>query len=99
MSHSLKNFYQTKVNCECLFIPNFLSNIPKTLSLLNNNNLISVGRLSKEKGFSDLIDVYKLIDLNMANTHLNIIGDGVEYNNINQRIIDNNLTRKSTLHG
>ena len=104
VSKSLKIFYQDyfkrhHVLCQCLYIPNFLTNMPNNVSKLNNNNLISVGRLSQEKGFSDLIDVYKLIDLNISDTHLNIIGDGVEYDSIKQKIIDNNLTRKITLHG
>ena len=61
---SLKEFYEDRFqekgyNCRCVFIPNAIDYIPDTVSRLNNYNLVSVGRLSKEKGFLDLIEVFK----------------------------------------
>ena len=104
VSKSLKDYYEVlfntkKVNCKCVYIPNFISELPQDKVNFDNKNLISVGRLSPEKGFIDLIDVYKLVDLNCDDTHLDIIGDGVEASSINDKIIDYNLTRKITMHG
>ena len=104
VSKSLKEYYEklfaTKnISCSCIWIPNFIKSLPEEKTKFNNGNLISVGRLSPEKGFSDLINVYKIVDLNCEDTHLDIIGDGNESSNINNKIIDNNLTRKITMHG
>ena len=104
VSEELNSFYtslfkEKNMNCKCVCIPNFISEIPKKRTKLDNNNLISVGRLSPEKGYLDLIDVYKLIDIENGSTHLDIIGDGKEYKKINKKIIKNNLSRKITMHG
>ena len=94
------NILQEKnIKCKCKYIPNFVNQKYSTRSKLDNKNIISVGRLAKEKGFLDLIDVYKIIDMECSNTHLDIIGDGMEYNAIKSKIIDYNLTRKIKLHG
>ena len=104
VSKDLCNYYgylfkNNNIKCECIYIPNFINNTTDRLTDLNNNNLISVGRLSKEKGFIDLIDVFKLIDMEDGNYSLNIVGDGLEYDRINNKIIDYNLTRKIKLLG
>lgn len=104
VSKELTNYYgylfkNKKLKCECVYIPNFITINSNVLTNLKNNNLISVGRLSKEKGFVDLIDVFKLIDMENGECELNIIGDGLELNNINKKIVDLNLTRKIKLLG
>ena len=56
----LINFYQKEIiGPKSIYIPNSLSYWPKKTAKLNNNNIISIGRLSQEKGFLDLIDVFK----------------------------------------
>ena len=104
VSNSLKSDYSTSfkknnISCECIYIPNFIDNMPVSHSLLNNNNLVSVGRISKEKGFEDLVDVYKIINDNLSNTYLNIIGDGVEFKNVKDQINYLNLNSQVKLHG
>ena len=104
VSKELSDYYgylfKTKnLKCECVYIPNFITSRSNVLSNLKNNNLVSVGRLSKEKGFIDLIDVFKLIDMENGDCKLNIIGNGLEYDAINNKIIDLNLTRKIKLLG
>lgn len=93
-----KLFKQNKMNCKCVYIPNFINNFG-IKSNLNNNNLISVGRLSKEKGIIDLINVFKLVDIEKNDVNLNIVGDGLEYQKIKKKIISFNLTRKIKLLG
>ena len=104
VSNNLKDYYaklfkEKHIKCECVYIPNFLDEIPSASSKLDNNNLISVGRLSPEKKMGDLIDVYKLINLKINDTHLDIIGDGVEKELIEQKIMKENLALNIKLHG
>ena len=94
-----KLFINNKINCECVFIPNSISELPKKRSNLNINNLVSVGRLSPEKGFSDLIDVFNIINRKNYNIKLDIIGDGKEYDLILDKIHQNNLDKNVTMHG
>ncbi len=71
--------------------------IPLTIDKINecnkldNYNIISVGRLSKEKGYDDLIDVMKLVRLKSEKIKLTICGDGPEKNHL-QELIDNEYT-------
>lgn len=104
VSKELNNYYlnlfkNNNINCKCIYIPNFINETHLKRSDLKTNNLISVGRLSKEKGFMSLIDVFKIIDMEQSDCVLNIIGDGLEYNNINKKVINLNLTRKIKLLG
>ena len=50
VSEELKEFYEQYIGKKVYYIPNCLDNIPSKLSKLDSKNLISVGRLSKEKG-------------------------------------------------
>ena len=42
----------------------------------NNKNIITIGRLSPEKGQKDLIDVFKMVNKELPKTKLFIVGDG-----------------------
>ena len=104
VSESLKEDYEelfkeNNSNCECVCIPNFIESSDNSKGDLDNNNLISVGRLSKEKGYSDLIDVFKLINDKNDNVHLNIIGDGDQKELLQNKINKLKLQDKITLHG
>lgn len=104
VSKSLKEFYEDrfqeeKINCKCVFIPNTINYIPNEVNKLNNNNLVSVGRLSSEKGFLDLIEVFKIAQEKNPKLHLDIVGDGTERKKIEKKIKEYNLSKKITLHG
>ena len=102
VSKELKDYYENrlrKYNCKCIYIPNAIEKIESEQSKLNSNNLISVGRLSSEKGYLDLIDVFKLIHENNSNLILHIFGDGIEYNQIINKINDYNLNNNIVMHG
>ena len=102
VSKELNDFYQNKLintKCKCVYIPNAIDNIPSETSSLNEKNLISIGRLSKEKGFLDLIDVYKIVHESFPEWKLNIIGDGVLRNKIEKKIDDYGLSDSVILHG
>ena len=102
VSMDLLEFYKRKMSnykCMCIYIPNCIESIPQKLSKLNEKRLISVGRLSPEKGYLDLLKVYKQLRNDYPNWVLDIIGDGKERDNLEKYIKNNNLEKYVTLHG
>lgn len=104
VSDSLRNFYKKKmkeknIKCKCVFIPNMLDHIPKTTSKLTEKRMISVGRLSKEKGYVDLIEIFHEFHKIHPDWHLDIVGDGAQRNKIVDRIYQYQLTDSITVHG
>ena len=66
----------------------------------NYINIISVGRLEKVKGFDRLIEAYSNIFSKLSfKTHLYIVGDGSEKENLNQLIIDKGMSNNIELLG
>ena len=98
VSKNLKEYYEKVVKIPCIYIPNSLDEYPIIKSSLNQKNIISVGRLSIEKGYSDLIDIFKIVNKKYPDWHLDIVGDGPEYKTIENKIKNNNLNT-ITLHG
>jgi len=76
-----------------------LDNIPKTTSKLTEKRIISVGRFSKEKGYVDLIDVFKKFHDKYPDWKLELIGDGSERNKIVDKIYEYGLNDLVTVHG
>ena len=102
VSNSLEEFYSNrmkKYKCKCIFIPNVIEDIPQKSSSLKEKRIISVGRLSKEKGYSDLLKIFKLIHKDYPDWHLDIIGSGEEEERLYNYIKHNNLEKNVTLHG
>ena len=102
VSKSLRNFYRLKLNktnCKCIYIPNMIDEVPKTCSSLTEKRLISVGRLSPEKGYVDLLSIYNTLSKNNPDWVLDIIGDGKEKEKLEEYIKNHNLQEKVTLHG
>ena len=102
VSSELQKFYAKQLrnsNCMCIYIPNSIDRLPKNLAPLKTKRLISVGRLSKEKGYMDLLKIFnKLKDKNKDRV-LDIIGDGAEKERLKKYINDHHLGDKVTLHG
>lgn len=102
VSKELEEFYNKKLigtNCKTINISNILDYYPTNTSLLEDKRIISVGRLSKEKGYLDLIDVFKYVNEVYPEWHLDIIGDGPEKEKIEKKINDYKLNEFATLHG
>lgn len=102
VSSELNNYYSNRLsntNCKCLYIPNSIDGIPDRISSLDKKRFISVGRLSPEKGYLDLIKVFEIITKKYPDWKLEIIGDGVDREKLQKYIINNNLDEKVTLHG
>lgn len=77
-------------------IPNPLGNIPTIYSDVENKNIIAVGRLTYQKGFDRLIDAWSLIAYKYKDWNLTIYGDGIEKENLKQKI-NNKGIEKNTL--
>lgn len=102
VSASLKDFYEshlTTSNCQCVYIPNIIDKIPKKVSSLETKRIVSVGRLSPEKGYMDLLKVFSVIANKYPTWHLDIIGDGVEKERLEKFINNHELNERVTLHG
>ena len=83
----LYEFYKPKINGPkniLIHNPIEINNFEK--SKLNTKNIISVGRLSEEKGFLDLIDVMNEINILDNKVSLTICGDGYEREKIEKKI-------------
>lgn len=100
VSSSLKDFYQEKLQkLNCYYIPNVIDEIPDNKSDLKENRIISVGRLSKEKGYKDLIEIFRHVHEEYQDWRLDIIGDGNEKQNLQEQIDKYNLGEFIRLHG
>ncbi len=102
VSNSLRDFYVEslkKYNCKAIYIPNVIESVPKTLAPLDEKRLVSVGRLSPEKGFMDLVKIFAIIHKDYPDWHLDIIGDGIEREKLEKFIKSHQLTEAITLHG
>ena len=93
----LYDYYKDMVNPKCVLIPNPVIIDSKITSKLNNKNIISVGRLSPEKGFEDLIDVMKIISKKDKDITLTICGDGYLRSKVEEKIKDLKLEKKVKL--
>ncbi len=102
VSIELKEFYEDKLDCgkaKCVYIPHNLDFWPENPSSCKSKNLISVGRLSAEKGYLDLIEIFNKITQIHEDWCLHIIGDGDQRPLLEEKIASYNLQDKVILHG
>ena len=102
VSDSLRKFYKKKMgnySCKCVYIPNVIESVPDKCASLNKKKLISVGRLSPEKGYMDLLKIYTLLHKKHPDWTLDIVGDGPEMGKMLEYIKEHNLDDFVKLHG
>ena len=102
VSNSLRKYYAKellKSKCKVVYIPNVIDGIPQKIAPLDEKRLISVGRLSPEKGFIDLLKMFNILHKKHSDWRLEIIGDGVEKERLAKYIRDHDLNEFVTLHG
>ena len=101
VSRKLTKFYKNKVkgNTKVMYSPLCVDYIPDKETKKNNKNIVSIGRLSPEKGCLDLIDVFNLIYKEDNECVLHIIGDGEEKTKIQEKIKNLNLNNSVILYG
>lgn len=78
-------------------IPNARTYNPATTAMLNTKRVIAVGRYTHQKGFERLIDAWNLICRQHPDWHLDIIGDGEDRPQLQERIEHNNIGAHITL--
>lgn len=87
----LKNVY---------LIPNpIAANITKPEYSLTSKNIIAIGRLEEQKGFRGLIESFQRISSRFPDWHLNIFGEGNLRTELNELIVNHNLTSNIHLRG
>lgn len=82
-------------------IPNFLTSIPATPSLLTHKRIIAVGRLDYQKGFDKLLEAWALLKTkyhNLSDWHLDIFGQGEWHQKLNRMISDLNISDSTTIN-
>lgn len=102
VSKQLTKMYEEKLvgkKTKCVYIPHCLKDYPNQVSNLKEKNIISIGRLSSEKAFLDLIDVFEIVNRQNPDWHLNIAGDGEQRERIEKKIKEKKLENKVTLLG
>lgn len=102
VSEGLREFYNkelSKYGTKCVYIPNTIDYLPSKVSNLKTKRLISIGRLSREKAYDDLLDIYiKIHDIDPT-WRLDIIGDGAQKNLLGDKIYSLGLQESVELHG
>jgi glycosyltransferase involved in cell wall biosynthesis len=100
-SRSAKLDLKKKCNLEAINIkpPSVVKILPKTNKKNKKQNyvVITVGRLSKEKGIDTMIKAFN--EINSKNIILKILGDGKEKNNLQRMIYNYKLERRVFLLG
>lgn len=99
VSKELYEFYKDKIEAKCMYIPNALDFEPTQIAKLDNKNIIAVGRLAKEKGFSDLIEIFSRLMNNDNKLKLKIVGEGSERQTLQNKIQELNLQENVELCG
>lgn len=100
VSKQLADMYEERLkgeNAKCIYIPHCLKYYPEETSKLTSKNIVSVGRLSSEKGFLDLIDVFEEVSKKHPDWHLYIAGDGAQKEEILKKIQQKHLENSVTV--
>lgn len=88
LSNFNKNVYiEGGLPKEKIFVkPNFLPDPPPEPIFSKSNYLVFIGRLSKEKGASILLDAFTIINKEYPDIHLKILGSGSEQDRLQEKI-------------
>lgn len=101
-SKELADMYKsnmTNIKCKVVNIPLSVDYIPTRTSKLEEKSITYIGRLSKEKGVIDLIEVFNKVYKKDNEFILNIIGAGSEEEQIISKIKEHNLEKNVIIHG
>ena len=69
------------------------------INLSHKFKLLSVGRLSEQKGYDRLLRVFKKLKNDVIDIELILVGNGDKYNELNKYIVKNKLEKDVTLLG
>jgi len=93
------NWLKSNKRIKIVEIPNILEEVPNISAKLDSNNLIAVGRLHPVKDFVSLIKVFNLVQKEIINAKLTIVGGGDEYSNLESLITSLELKDKVLITG
>ncbi len=100
VSNNLKEFYEGKIGkTKCVYIPNVIDSLPSKKTNLKGNNIITIGRLSEEKGQKDLIDVVNIVKEEISDIKLYLVGDGPLKENLEEYARELDLTKNIIFTG
>lgn len=100
VSNNLKEFYENKIGkTKCVYIPNVIDSLPSKKSDLKGNNIITIGRLSEEKGQKDLIDVVNIVKEEISDIKLYLVGDGPLKESLEEYVRELDLTKNIIFTG
>ena len=99
VSNKMVSDYKSYLSIPIIYIPNSIESLPLKVSNLNSDNIISVGRLEKVKGYDDLIDVFKIVVSKNNNIKLNIVGTGSQQSILENKIKELKLQNNIKLLG
>ena len=99
LNEEVKNIYKKRFKNKVFAINNFINTDVEYISDLNNKNIISIGKLSKNKGFFDLLNIMKILVEKDDEIKLFIIGDGKESRALRNKIKDLHLENNVVLTG
>lgn len=103
VSKELTNYYKKRFknikDLKILFIRHALAYYPEYVNGHNGKKIISVGRLSYEKGYDDLIEIFNEVLKIDNNYSLTICGLGDQEENIKNKINDYGLKDKVIMTG
>lgn len=80
-------------------IPNILESIPAETAALSGNRLVAAGRLHPVKNFETLIDVFALVQKQIPDASLTIVGGGEEYDRLKAQAKALGMADKVTITG
>lgn len=86
-------------NKKILVIPNSLPFSASHLALLKELRIIMVGRLSQEKGYDRLIPIAESLQGKYVNWHIDIYGDGEQFEMLRNLYIENGVDEFVRLRG
>lgn len=79
-------------------IPNIVTKVPKEISKCCNKQVISVGRLTYQKGFERLISTWKMVNKKHPDWNLAIYGTGEEERALRNQIKESRLENVITIN-
>lgn len=101
LTSSLKNDYEiflkNNKHTKILVIPNILNDTSHDISNLESKNIISIGRLHEGKRINELITIFSKLD--DTDAKLYIIGNGDEFDNLKNQILNLNLENRIIMTG
>ncbi|MGH4050584.1 MAG: glycosyltransferase family 4 protein [Clostridium sp.] len=91
-----KYINQLEVSSKEIYNPLSFKSFEK--SKLISKKIIAVGRLTKQKGFDNLLKAFEIVNLHNNEWTLDIVGEGEDEKKLKNLIVNLNLTKKVKIH-